>query len=235
MAAVGTTAAADADPELALGAAVERSYQVFAHNRVGPSMVVRRADDVSPADIAALGGVVRAVPAVAIDRWLPHAVTTWGTAEDLRALLPRVFELLTAGLLAAPPELVLAKVRQADSAGWPIDEVAAVDDIVSALWLATITKHPATHGHPAWRVLAGVAELGWDLGSYLDDWLLLVAAGTPASEPARRHLADLARRVHELAGSDLDIGAIFWSPHPAEAERLERWITSPLVTGHLDA
>jgi hypothetical protein len=39
---------------------------------------------------------VRSVPAAAIDRWLPHAVTTWGTADDLRALLPRVCELLAA-------------------------------------------------------------------------------------------------------------------------------------------
>src|SRR5436190_2577306 len=92
-------------PDQVLGLAIERSYEVFAHNVVGPSMVVRRAD-ITPDDVAALVGRPRSVPAPAIDRWLPHAITTWGTAEDLRALLPRVFELLTAGLLTTAPEVV---------------------------------------------------------------------------------------------------------------------------------
>ncbi len=219
---------ADARPDRQLGLAIERSYEVFARNRVGPSMGVRRAE-VTADDIRALARPVRSVTAAAIDRWLPHAVTTWGTAEDLRALLPRVFEVLTAGLLATPPEVVFGKIRQARWGDWPIDEVDAVDDIVDALWLATLSEHPAAIGLPASRVLTAIAELGRDLSPHLDDWLLMVTSLAETGAPARRHLVQLARHVDTLAEAGLGVPSLFWSPRPAEAERLERWISSPTV------
>lgn len=227
---------ADADaalePDQLLGLAVERSYAAFARNRLGRSMVVRRRD-VSPEDVAALSGPTRAVAAAAIDRWLPHAVTTWGTAEDLRALLPRVFELLTAGLLDTPPEVLFAKLRHADAPGWPIDEQAALEDVVSALWLATLARHPSPVGLSAGRLLTALAELGREISPYLDDWLLLLASGAPEATPARRHLRDLLRRVEGLRSSGLGVVDLFWSPHPEEAARLEMWLSSPLTTGQL--
>jgi hypothetical protein len=234
MGAMGRLVAEDAapPPHKLLGRAIERSYAVFAHNRLGPSMVVRR-PDVTAADVAALAGPVRSVPAAAIDRWLPHAVSTWGTAEDVRALLPRVFELLTAGLLATAPEVVFAKVRQADAPDWPLEEQGAVDDVVATLWLTTLAQHPATVGVSAGRVLTSLAELGGDLSPYLDDWLLLASSHARGAEPARRHLHDVLHQVDALRRSGLDVSALFWSPHPEEAARLERWLSSPLTTGAL--
>jgi hypothetical protein len=230
MAAMGGSGLADTAPrpDRVLGLAIQRSYEVFARNRVGPSMVVRRAD-ITPDEVAALAGPVRSVSAAAIDRWLPHAVTTWGTAEDLRALLPRVFEVLTAGLLATAPEVAFGKVRQAEWGEWPVDEVRAVDDIVDALWLATIAEHPAAIGLPAARVLTAIAELGRDLSPHLDDWLLLVTSTGSHAAAARAHLAELVRQVDNLAASDLPIVTLFWTPRIAEADRLEQWISAPTV------
>ncbi|MEQ1788528.1 MAG: hypothetical protein ABL966_15855, partial [Acidimicrobiales bacterium] len=207
---------------------------VFAHNTLGPSMVVRRAD-ITDDDVAALAGPIRSVSAAAIDRWLPHAVTTWGTAEDLRALVPRVFELLTAGLLDTAPEVVFAKLRLADLSGWPIDEVGALDDIVGSLWLASLTQHPSPTGLSASRLLTALAELGRDLSPHLDDWLLLLASGTPGAAPARAHLRDLVQRVEALRALGLGVPALFWSPHPEEAARLELWLDSPVTTGRQEA
>jgi hypothetical protein len=201
---------------------------VFARNRVGPSMVVRRGD-IAAEEVAALAGPVRSVSAAAVDRWLPHAVTTWGTAEDVRALLPRVFELLAAGLLATAPEVVFGKVRQAEWGEWPIDEIRAVDDIVDALWLATIAEHPAAIGLPAARVLTAIAELGHELGPHLDDWLLMASSAGAHAAPARAHLAELARQVDTLAAAELPVATLFWTPRASEADRLEQWISSPTV------
>ena len=230
---MGGSGAADTTPrpDQLLGLAIERSYQVFARNRVGPRMIVRRSE-ITPDDVAALAGPVRSVPAAAIDRWLPHAVTTWGTAEDLRALLPRVFELLTAGLLATPPEVVMARVRHSDVGGWPVDEAAALDDIVAALWLASLAQHPSVIGYPAMRVLAAIAELGQDVSPYLDDWLLL-ATSARTGAPARRHLAELGRRVQHLQDTGIGLTGLFWSPRPDAVERLEAWIASPAVAAQL--
>lgn len=236
MATMGDRGAVEATPppDKLLGLAVERSYLSFAHNRLGRSMVMRRGD-VTRADVAALSGPIRSVAAAAIDRWLPHAVTTWGTAEDLRALLPRVFELLTAGLLDTPPEVLFAKLRHAAVPDWPIDEQAAVEDVLAALWLATLTRHPSPIGLPAGRMLTALAELGRDLHPYLDDWLLLLSSHAPEAEPARQHLEDLARQVQSLRRSGLDAAALFWRPHPDEAARLEAWLASPFITRQLSS
>jgi hypothetical protein len=219
-------------PDQLLGRAVERSYATFARNRLGRSMVVRRRD-VTPADVAALSGPIRSVPAAAIDRWLPHAVTTWGTEDDVRTLLPRVFELLTAGLLTTPPEVVFAKVRHADPPGWPIDEQAALADIVSALWLATLTQHPTPLGVPAGRVLIALAELGGEISPYLAEWARLLPSADDQGEVARRHRAELVERVDALRHTGLDVGDLFWSPRPVEASRLAQWLTAPLAAGPL--
>lgn len=194
--------------------------------------MVRR-QDVTPADVAALSGPIRSVPAAAIDRWLPHAVTTWGTEDDLRALLPRVFELLTAGLLTTPPEVVFAKLRHADPPRWPTDEQAALADIVAALWLATLTQHPTPLGVPAGRVLTALAELGDDISSYLAEWDRLLRAADDVGGLARRHLAELVARVDRLRPTGHDVSDLFWSPRPVEATRLELWLASARLAGRV--
>ena len=135
------------------------------------------------------------MPAAAIDRWLPHATSTWGTAEDLRALLPRVLELFADGALATSPEVLFGKLRQAGAGGWDVEEQAAVEDVVTAVWLATLASDPPRAGHPAWRLLVAMAELGGDLTPFLDDWTLLLGSGAAEGAAARRHLQDLVRRV----------------------------------------
>lgn len=230
MTGMGRLVAADPtpQPDQLLGLAVERAYHAFARNRLGRSMVVRRSD-VTAADVAALSGPIRSVPATAIDRWLPHAVTTWGTAEDLRALLPRVFELLTAGLLDTPPEVLFAKLRHADAPGWPLDEQGALDDVLSTMWLATLVQYPSPIGIPAGRVLTALAELDREISPQLDDWMLLLASATAGAEPARRHLRDLLQHVAVVQSTGLGVDALFWTPRPEEAGRLEMWLTSPLT------
>ncbi|MEO7573756.1 MAG: hypothetical protein ABIX10_15105 [Acidimicrobiales bacterium] len=218
-------------PDQLLGLAVERAYVTFARNRLGEAMVVRRRE-VTSAEVAALAGPIRTVTAAAIDRWLPHAVTTWGTAEDLRALLPRIFELFTAGLLETTPEVLFAKLRHADAPGWPVAEQAALGAVTSASWRAALAQHPSPMG-PAGRLLIALAELGQEISPYLDDWSLLLATRAPDAEPARRHLTDLAQRSEGLRVNGLAMGDLFWSPRPAEAARLEVWLASPLTRGHL--
>ena len=229
MAGMERWAAADAAslPEQDLGRAVERAYTAFATNHLGPSMAVHRRD-VTPDDVAALSGPVRSVTAAAIDRWLPHAVTTWGTPDDLRTLLPRVLELLTAGLLTTPPEVLFAKLRQADVGGWPAGERTVLDLAVRALWRTTLARHPSRVGIPAGRLLISLAELGEPIQPYLDTWLLQLTGGL-GREAARRHLLDLARRIRTLRGSGLAVADLFWSPHPGAAHGLEAWLSLPLV------
>lgn len=219
-------------PDQLVSLALDRAYLAFAGHRVGPTMAVRRAD-VTAAELAALAGPVRTVTAAALDRWLPHAVTTWGTGADLRALLPRALELLAEGQLEVAPEVLFAKVRRAEPPSWSMEEQAAVDDVVAAVWLATLSTWPARAGHPAWRLLIAAAELGGELSAFLDDWLLVLGTGAAEHSPARTHLRELDAKVSSTEERGGAIGDLFWTRNPVEAARLETWLRSPLTRARL--
>jgi hypothetical protein len=215
-------------PDQLVSLALDRAYLAFGGHRVGATMPVRR-NDVTSEEVSALAAPVRTVTAEAIDRWLPHAITTWGSASDLRALLPRVLELFAEGRLETAPETVFTKVRWAEPPTWSMEEQAAVDDVVAAVWLATLSAWPARAGHPAWRVLMAAVELGSELSAFLDDWLLVLGTGSPEHSPARRHLQDLDAKVSSVEARGGTIGELFWTSNPVEAARLETWLRSPLT------
>ena len=217
-------------PDQLVALAVARAYKAFAGHQLGDSMTVRR-PDVTADDVLALAVPLREVEPAAIDRWLPHAATTWGTPEDFLTLLPRVLELFATDRLATTPEVLFGKIEQQGAARWPVAERAAVDDVITAVWLATLTSHPARIGYPAWRILTSLAELGNPLTPYLDDWYLLISSTGSAGDAARRHLEDLSHRVERLTAETGDISGLFWSPHPREAARLDRWLSAPYSSG----
>lgn len=219
-------------PEELVSLALDRAYLAFSGHRVGPAMAVRRSD-VASADVAALGAPVRAVTAEAIDRWLPHAVTTWGTSADMRALLPRVLELFARGRLEMAPEALFARVRRADPRSWSMEEQAAIDDVVAAVWLATLSAWPPRTGQPAWRLLMAAAELGHELSAFLDDWLLLLGSNGPHDSAARLHLRELDATVASLEARGGSIGELFWTSNEVEAARLDTWLRSPLTRSKL--
>lgn len=219
-------------PEHLVDLALERAYAAFQRHRIGPAMDVWR-PDVAPADVTVLAGPVHDVPAEAIDRWLPHAVTTWGRGEDLRALTPRVLELFARGRLTTIPEVLFAKLRRAGVSSWTVEEQAAVEDVITAVWLASLIRHPAATGVPAWRLLVGLAELGDELSPFLDDWLLMLTSGAPEAATARLHLLDLVAAVERQVRLGSDVAGLFWTPRQAEAARLATWLSSPFTTSQL--
>ena len=222
--------AAPPHPDQLVALAVARAYTAFEAHQLGDSMTVRRAD-VTPDDVLALARPLREVEPEAIDRWLPHAATTWGGVEDLKALLPRVLELFATGRLTTTPEVLFGKLEQTGIATWSAEEQGAVDDVISALWLATISAHPARIGYPAWRVLVGIAELAVPLTPYLDDWHLLLPIRGAAGQAARRHLDDLEHRAERITAQSGDLGALFFTDRPREAARLDRWLSAPFSSG----
>jgi hypothetical protein len=231
----GTTSGDHGDrTDQLLRLALERAYAAFEAHRLGSTMVVRRAD-VTAADVAALAGPRHQVPVEAVDRWLPHAVTTWGTVADLRALLPRTLELFATGRLDTPPEVVCTKVRLAASHRWTVEEQAALEDVFSAVWLAALARHPSGTGRPAWRLLVALAELGEELSPYLDDWMLMLTTPGPEQDAARRHLVDLVDVVARHATRGATVADLFWVPRPMEARRLATWLSSPVTNKQLSA
>ncbi len=229
MAPMGTVAGGGPTPAHLVELALERVYAAFSHQVLAEAMQVWR-PDITEDDVAALSGPLHEISPDAIDRWLPRAVTTWGTADDLRVLLPRALELFAAGALATSPEVLFTKLRLAGVATWTVEEQAAVEDVITAVWLAGLGTYPSATGHPAWRLLIGLAELGDELSPYLDDWLLMLGSAAPERATARHHLRDFVAAVERAGVADL-----FWTPRPAEVARIETWLASPFTTSQLAA
>src|ERR1700759_162947 len=62
------------------------------------------------------------------------AMTTQGSVDDFRYLLPRLFESVTGEPLACNPESLFGKLSYAKWSTWPSDEIAAIHIYLRALW-----------------------------------------------------------------------------------------------------
>ncbi|MEM6507616.1 MAG: hypothetical protein AAF711_19430 [Planctomycetota bacterium] len=76
------------------------------------------------------------LPREAFDMFAWKAVTTWGTADDLRHFLPRMLELLADGGEAYPLEAwsLFGKIAYAQWRKWPGVEQEAIQDYIDARW-----------------------------------------------------------------------------------------------------
>lgn len=64
------------------------------------------------------------------------AVSTWGSEEDYRHFLPRIFELLAQNELSTDLFVVIRKLPYASWENWPENERQAVNDFLFSWWAA---------------------------------------------------------------------------------------------------
>jgi hypothetical protein len=133
------------DPEVK--AAVADAYDVFARYRLE---VGRGVDGLGPLEGRLLVTTpLREMPAqlLAVFTDSPHAWNDGQAADDLRALLPRYFELIAEGDFPTrgEKEQTLRRLAEADSsAKWPPQEVAAIDRFFAALFNAAARQKRET-------------------------------------------------------------------------------------------
>ena len=64
-------------------------------------------------------------------------------------LLPRTLELFAAGQLTTSPEILFTKLRVAGVHSWTVEEQAAVEDLITAVWLAGLVAVAVMRVSPA--------------------------------------------------------------------------------------
>lgn len=109
--------------------------------------------------------------------------------EQMRIWAPRVLRLLTSGELVGYTDKIPARFRQAGWPEWPPHRRAAVEDVLRAWWLATITEHPSpVH---VTDVLSVVSHLSEDVERWLTTWSATggVAAARQLSELLHGHVS----------------------------------------------
>jgi hypothetical protein len=218
------------DPASELEAAGERLFAAFATVAFDPGMA-RCTHCVSDAEVAALGDPVAKLEPALVGRFVLKAGTTWGSAADLRRVVPRALELAARGQLPVDRGLLADKLRQARWQAWPAGEAAAVRGHLLADWRRLIRAEPrAARGADTW--LRHASRAGESLAPYLDDWHDALGPRTPVphQQAAVRHLVallsagplrpDVPETVYDL-----------FPERPVAAEELAQWLTGP-ATAH---
>ena len=167
-----------------------------------------------------------------LETYAMDALYTWGTGDDFKHFIPRIFELLVGNSRRcrefALPSSVLAKLSYSSWCStnwrsWPEDEQQAIENFLSTCWVAALESDLEDlpfDGAYGW--LQAIATVETDLSSYLDRWL------RADSVNSNRNLALMIRQIHELALSG-HAAQLEWRPPEGQRDQLDAWLFGPEV------
>jgi len=127
-----------------------------------------------------------------LQQYAMDAIYTWGSGDDFKHFLPRLFEVLVtngdeffdaAGVFS---RLTYESASSTDWRTWPKDEQAAVSHYLQAVWEAALNSNPEElpfDGAHSW--IEAIAQAEHDLSKYLGRWL------QAESPNAHRNLASM--------------------------------------------
>ena len=165
-----------------------------------------------------------------LDIYAMDALYTWGTGDDFKHFIPRIFELLVGNSkhCSGPslPSLVLAKLSY-DSwcsthwRSWPEEEQRAIENFLSTVWGAALESDledlPFNGAYGQ-----AIATLEADISKYLERWL------RADSVNSNRNLALMIVQIHKLALSG-HAAQLEWRPLEGQRDQLDEWLYSPEV------
>ncbi|HEU0175746.1 MAG TPA: hypothetical protein VFV58_15900 [Blastocatellia bacterium] len=216
------------DSAQALRSSVERLYTVFTDYHLS-----QRIDGcpccVTPADQAAIHSKpLRRLTHGDLEYYASIAMLTWGSPEDWKHFLPRIFEILAfeEGSWSPSTEVIIHRLDDADWRQWPQPEREAVEEYLTALWLNTLNHFPCFL-HSDWHhncigeidvCLCCIGQAVTDLSPFLDLWSLAESA------PALRHLAAfVVENAHQLEKKG-KLSNAFWKERPAQMKQVVNWL-----------
>jgi hypothetical protein len=152
------------------------------------------------------------------------ALTTQGSLDDFRYLLPRLLEVISKESLGYP-EITFGKLAYAKWADWPSDEVDAIKSYLRSLWQAALTNFPLSESMPTFMdiesLTCSIVITGESLGSYLHSW------SETTNTEADEHLIQFVT----MCGSDFSGGQTlheaYWEDSTTQADELRQWLLAP--------
>lgn len=162
-----------------------------------------------------------------LEQYAWDALFVWGSVDDFKHFLPRIFELAAAhGNEFADPPVVFNKLYHGEWHYWPETERRAVQEYLKALWNCVINSPPDEyHGEEIEDWLCGIAQAESDLLPYLNTWNGLStenAVFNLASFIAETDFADPGRRA-----------TAFWEERGELLNQVAAWVRSEEVIARL--
>jgi hypothetical protein len=152
-------------------------------------------------------------------------MTTQGSVDDFRYLLPRLFEVVSQCDLCVDPEILFGKLEHAKWLNWPPDEITAIRTYLRALWQTALSVYPLQDALPAFfeieTVLASIARTGEPFESYLQTWT------KTTTQQADEHLIQLVTFYGSDFSDDRTLHEAFWEESKPQAEALRNWLLQP--------
>jgi hypothetical protein len=157
-----------------------------------------------------------------LGRYAGKAMTTWGTVEDFKHFLPRLFELMAAFRAPYEEYIVFSKLDYGHWRTWPPLEIEAIEQYLLALWDVVLISE-AWQFRDYFTALAGIYphfdELlqHWEVATAPEVWALL-------GEEVYYHSESIFRDKYFH-------GPFLMSPQLSQ--RFRTWVTSQLVRDKL--
>ena len=101
-----------------------------------------------------------------LSRYAFKSLTTWGTVEDFKHFLPRLFDICVKGSLKIDLDILLRKLEYGHFRMWPENERAAVEAFIWQWW----HHHIATHSYFDPETFTNIYKVTGDLDKMLGFW-----------------------------------------------------------------
>jgi len=208
--------------------AIAKLYRTFAQYRLGEDFT-GCAHCVDPRDSARLS----ATPLVDLklsdlDNYAFKAMTTWGTPQDFKHFLPRLFELAaenTDGFLSF--EVLFSKLDYAKWEGWPSSESDAVNEYLFAFWHHVLDTHSEEHDFIC-TVLCALANARSSVKNDLNAWL------NHATPTAYIHLACFVVVNLPSLHQHFKLDNPHWKERRTQHQEVVSWLATPAVLHYLE-
>lgn len=156
-------------------------------------------------------------------RYSAKAISTWGTVEQFKHLLPRLFELVIEEEFAYTPEILFKKPRYGGLAEWPEAEKDALTFFCHALWRDALQEYPLSACLHSFSTiddcLCSVAQIVDDLQPMLKSWDCETTNNT-------LHLADFAANNSSTLYETQRLSNSFRDERPEQMKQVVDWFLS---------
>jgi hypothetical protein len=151
------------------------------------------------------------------------AMTTQGTVDDFRYLLPRLFQGVANEPFGSCPEFLFGDLKYAEWKTWPREEIMAVKSYLDALWRKGLRSFPLDGDLPAFsmgieELLDSIAQTGEPLEPYLQTWT------ETKTQEADEHLIQFVTMHGDEFSDGQTLNEAFWKNSKPQAGELRRWI-----------
>jgi hypothetical protein len=164
---------------------------------------------------------LRGLNADELARYSWKAISTWGTVEQFKYLLPRLFETVVSDRDRYYPEVLFKKPRLGGLNTWPSEEQAALNSYCEALWRYALAHHPLSDTLPSFAsiddCLCSVAQIADDLSPMLNLW------DSDKTSAATFHLVDFAAENASYLREMRRLSSAFWEERSAQMQQVVDW------------